>query len=375
MNISIGNNIRIARKKMGLTQEELASQLGVTAQAVSRWESETGMPDISMVVPLAQALSISTDTLFGLTQNSYNELHYREVKNRIDELYDGMNIAESALNTCHYVLEEIKKDPANYAILCLLVEQTANLSRYVDFDNFARDEWPSIRDTVIHNGLQVIRYSEDKELVERAHYGLAWIYIHESDYASAREHIETLPSVASNRLQESILAQLASFEHGIDALKEVLRKNLQNFTRALNKEICYAIEDFRWYAPPEEAIAFGKWGLRIINVLSENPDMISYCLGFTRDCHKYLISAYLLKEDYEGAANQFAELKQDMNRHFEYYQMVLQTEEERKKFDTDVLHYMNTYTKEYIEKTQAEILNQLKSWHGDDIFSKFECQL
>ena len=36
----LGNNIRIARKRMGLTQEELAMQIGVTAQAVSRWESE-----------------------------------------------------------------------------------------------------------------------------------------------------------------------------------------------------------------------------------------------------------------------------------------------------------------------------------------------
>ena len=39
--------LRVA-KKIGMTQEELASQLGVTAQAVSRWESENGMPDIAM---------------------------------------------------------------------------------------------------------------------------------------------------------------------------------------------------------------------------------------------------------------------------------------------------------------------------------------
>lgn len=36
--ISLGNNIKYARKKLGLTQEELASQIGVTPQAVSKWE-------------------------------------------------------------------------------------------------------------------------------------------------------------------------------------------------------------------------------------------------------------------------------------------------------------------------------------------------
>ena len=59
----IGNNIKIIRKQIGLTQEELALHIGVTPQAVSRWENGTGMPDISMVVPLAKTLNVSTDYL------------------------------------------------------------------------------------------------------------------------------------------------------------------------------------------------------------------------------------------------------------------------------------------------------------------------
>jgi transcriptional regulator with XRE-family HTH domain len=65
----IGNNIKIIRKQIGLTQEELALHIGVTPQAVSRWENGTGMPDISMVVPLAKTLNVSTDYLFGLEKN------------------------------------------------------------------------------------------------------------------------------------------------------------------------------------------------------------------------------------------------------------------------------------------------------------------
>ena len=51
---NLGSNIRNFRKNKGFTQEELAGMLGVTPQAVSRWESEAGMPDVSMIVPIAQ---------------------------------------------------------------------------------------------------------------------------------------------------------------------------------------------------------------------------------------------------------------------------------------------------------------------------------
>lgn len=371
MNISMGTNIKTARKKMGLTQEELASQLGVTAQAVSRWESEVGMPDISMVVPLAQTLSVSTDTLFGLVHSSYDELHYQEIESRMDELYDGTDQAKSALEVCRYLYKEIQKDFANYSVLSLFTERAANLSRYVDYDGYAKDEWPDIRGTAINSGLRVIRYSTDRKLIERTHFALAWIYIHEKDYDSAREHIGTLPSVASNRLQESILADLAVAEYGIEAGKDVLRKNLQNFTRAINKEIRYAIEAFCWNATPEETISLGKWGLRIISILSENTDMISFCRGFTRDCHQYLISAYLKLGKYKEAADQFGELQKDMERHFKYYQTVLQSEAESKKFDANNLRYMRAYTEEFILKTQKEMLAQLKGWHDEEVYDMF----
>lgn len=360
---------------MGMTQEELASQLGVTAQAVSRWESEVGLPDISLVVPLVQALSISTDALFGLTQNSYSELRYMEIRDKMDEIHDGMDAKKSALEVCRYLQGEIQKDPGDYAVLSLFTEQAANLSRYVDFNHYAEEEWPEIRSAAINSGLRIIRYSADRELIERTHFALAWIYIHEADYASAREHIAILPSVASNRLQESILAELAVFEHGIDAEKDVLRKNLQNFTRVINKEIRYAVETFCWNASPEETISLGKWGLHIMDVLSENPDMIPYCRGFTRDCHKYLISAWLKLGNYKEAANQYGELKKSMERHFQYYQMVLQNEEELRKLNERQLRYIRAYTEEFIENTQQEILEQLKNWHGEEVYEKFSREL
>ena len=94
----IGNNIKIIRKQIGLTQEELALHIGVTPQAVSRWENGTGMPDISMVVPLAKTLNVSTDYLFGLEKNEIDDNVYVELKRHIEKIEtESGRKAEAAL--------------------------------------------------------------------------------------------------------------------------------------------------------------------------------------------------------------------------------------------------------------------------------------
>ena len=372
MNISMGLNIKTARKKIGMTQEELALQLGVTAQAVSRWESGSGMPDISMVVPLARTLSISTDTLFGLSEQSYDSLYVLDVKNKIDAMNDGTRNAESALEICKYLQEEVGKAPANYDILCLYVERAANLSRYINVSEACKNEWQNIKNNAVKYGLQIIRFSANATLIERAHFAMAWIYIHEEDYISAREHIDTLPSVASNRLRESILTQLASFEKGVEEEKAVLRKNLMNFCRAVNKEFVYAMQDFQWSLPCGETLSFGKWAMCVMDAFSENPDMLSSCRGFTRDMYKYMIGACLGAQQYKEAAALYHELKKKMEAHWEHYQRVLADEKEQQKYDANTLRYMSAYTEEFIAEKKKEICYQLKKWYGEDSFACFE---
>ena len=54
-----GITIKTLREKKGLTQTELADILGVSSKAVSKWETAKGLPDISLIEPLANALSVS----------------------------------------------------------------------------------------------------------------------------------------------------------------------------------------------------------------------------------------------------------------------------------------------------------------------------
>ena len=64
-NIKLQDTISFYRKKQGLTQEELAKELGVTNQSVSKWESAQCCPDISLIPKLADIFEISIDELFG----------------------------------------------------------------------------------------------------------------------------------------------------------------------------------------------------------------------------------------------------------------------------------------------------------------------
>jgi len=370
--ISLGNNIKYARKKLGLTQEELAGQIGVTPQAVSKWEKGTGMPDISMIVPLAQTLSVSTDTLFGLVETNLDDSVYLAITKDLEQIVaDYTSPAEAALAKCQYLLEQIQQNPANFIYECCYVECAANLSRYADFDKFCPDKWPEFRDMAIKYGTHVIRFCTKAEWIERTHFALAWIYIHEKNYTSARDHINTLPSISSNRLQESILAQLASFESGLEGMKEVLRNNLQNFTRALNKEILYATEDFAWYDDPQNCVEFANWGLEVIQVLSKNKDLIAYTRGFTRDIYKYLLHADLRMNNYELAAQHWNSLQEAMQSHYSFYREILADTTEMAKYNDRQLQYIKAYTPEFIQQKKQSILGALRSWHGEEKVNQF----
>ncbi len=63
---AIGHTIAHYRKLSGLTQEDLAARVGVSAQAVSKWEQLLSCPDIALLPELAKLFGITMDELFGL---------------------------------------------------------------------------------------------------------------------------------------------------------------------------------------------------------------------------------------------------------------------------------------------------------------------
>lgn len=73
MVLKIGNAIKKLRVERGITQEELANRMGVSFQAVSKWETNATTPDIAILPQLALFFGVSIDTLFSMNQDDYTK--------------------------------------------------------------------------------------------------------------------------------------------------------------------------------------------------------------------------------------------------------------------------------------------------------------
>ena len=100
MKNTIGKNISILRKKQGLTQEELAKQLNVSFQAVSKWETGSSYPDISVLPLLANIFHCDIDSLLGYPAEQRKILDY-------DDRYktDGYYWGTQPSNMCYEVMK------------------------------------------------------------------------------------------------------------------------------------------------------------------------------------------------------------------------------------------------------------------------------
>ena len=66
MKLLIGENIKRLRRERDLTQEELAEQLGVSFQSISRWETGACYPDMELVPSITSFFGVTVDSLMGL---------------------------------------------------------------------------------------------------------------------------------------------------------------------------------------------------------------------------------------------------------------------------------------------------------------------
>jgi len=86
MENTIGKKISMLRKEKGMTQDELAERLGVSPQAVSKWENDVSCPDIMLLPVIAKLLGTTTDELLSMEPKKETVLLPAEQRKNIDDM-------------------------------------------------------------------------------------------------------------------------------------------------------------------------------------------------------------------------------------------------------------------------------------------------
>ena len=112
--MSLSTNIKRLRQEKNLTQEQLAAKLGVSAQAVSKWETSETYPDGTLLVPLAQELDVSLDVLFD-----NNSVSMADISSRIMSLIYNTK-AKERFNVARDICWQIERGLFN---CCMEIEK------------------------------------------------------------------------------------------------------------------------------------------------------------------------------------------------------------------------------------------------------------
>lgn len=121
--MNIGNQIKALRLRRGVTQEALALHLGITAQAVSKWECGASTPDIGMLPMLSAYFGVSIDELFALS----DEVRMERIQNMLWDVR-FLNPAD-AENERQFLLDKARREPENADPHCMLAQMELHLAQ------------------------------------------------------------------------------------------------------------------------------------------------------------------------------------------------------------------------------------------------------
>ena len=111
---TIGNKIKELRRSKGMSQKDIADKLGVTSQAVSKWENDGSLPEMTMLPDIASLFGIQIDDLFEYS----TEKRYESIEKKLQ--YGRVMTNMEFENEEAFLIREVEADPTNYHAISLL---------------------------------------------------------------------------------------------------------------------------------------------------------------------------------------------------------------------------------------------------------------
>lgn len=251
--MNIGQKIKELRQENGLTQEDLAEQLGVSFQAVSRWENSTTYPDITLLPIIANMFDVTIDYLLDMEAYKKDE-ELKEIFEQ-DDIFANQGKVKERENL---LLESLKKYPNNWDLKSRLLSvyhvQTANDE---ETDEYYQQKAIELGHNILDKcNIDEYRYSAIQILF------FVYDWTHQTD--KAKQIIEKLPD--SFVTKDSLMLQLFKGNERNVKCAEYITTLLELFH--------FTISTMRLSV--EDTIKAKEKEIEVLNVIFDNDDLYWY---------------------------------------------------------------------------------------------------
>ncbi len=284
MTKTIGNIIRELRCSRNLTQEQLAENLNITAQAISKWENNIGMPDISQVVPIAHFFGVSTDVLFGVATD--------KITNEVQSLIDTTTSKETLGEEYALLKEALKAYPGDIRLLLELLSCGECL--IADGDTVKEPERTEVFAECERAGKLILSYSKDLNILQAATEWLIKLYCEIGDVDKATALSESLSSSVSFN-KESALARIYECESQYAKAAECYELNIGQFQRQLVHSLILGGNMYAKEKKKKKAVELYSLAITLCNdflnnnPVSSNQSLHGYLIKSSERCQKAIV--------------------------------------------------------------------------------------
>ena len=266
MDITICENLKKYRKNKGNTQEQLAEYIGISIQAVSKWERNEGFPDITLLPKLAAYYNVSVDDLLGVGKIRQKE--------KIDEYWQRTK-KENALEVWREAIREFPND------LTVIAEYMHHLP---DDNEKDANEKIELAERLINESTEKENYTFS------AIQNLCYTHMKLGNIEKAKEYANSLPIyyITQNQLMMSLLEgeeAVSYIQNNIIMLIDLFYLNVINMVRNKN---------FAW---PKENIRVCEDTIKILELVYDGN--LGKCYDWTFDLYFKIAENYATMNDLE----------------------------------------------------------------------------
>lgn len=277
---NLNQKIAECRRKQGLTQEQLAAQLGISAGAISKWENGNTTPDISLLAPLARALHITLDELFDFHEKLSDEETARiKAEVRTCMLQESFAKGEQLLNQ---YLKEYPSSPALKLCAGTLLFMHAPLAENAD-DDFVNEKYRIAVDI-----FQSVIDSNEIKLMNSALFSKAHCLLQLKEYEECEQLLKTLnaQSIDASAITLSLYEEQERYEDVKISCRRLLFQELPKCSAYLSILARHCDKEEKFY---------------LLNTLSQLEELFQFNHGNSQLalCH------YALDENLDKAAHHF----------------------------------------------------------------------